>query len=30
MNVVYLSDAEYQEWVAKHRPASPTTALPRQ
>ncbi len=29
MNVVYLSDAEYQEWLGKHRPATTTTA-PRQ
>jgi hypothetical protein len=29
MNVVYLTDAEYQEWLAKHRPATTATA-PRQ
>ena len=29
MNVVYLTDAEYQAWLAKHRPAT-TTAAPRQ
>ena len=22
MNVVYLTDAEYQEWLAKHKPAT--------
>ena len=29
MNVVYLTDAEYQEWLAKHKPAT-STAAPRQ
>jgi mono/diheme cytochrome c family protein len=29
MNVVYLSDAEYQDWLAKHRPATDRNA-PRQ
>ena len=30
MNVVYLTDAEYQEWLAKHKPAATTTAPPQQ
>ena len=29
MNVVYLTDAEYQEWLAKHKPVT-STAAPRQ